>query len=104
MELMDPISLAKFASTIDDQLPSLLSMIIDGLPPMHQSKYVHEAEKSLLKYVEHYLNVSTLSSYYYVGLSAASYMHPRVIGINGLIEISIRYALMFLVDDLFFDT
>lgn len=38
------IALAQLVSTIDDQLRSLLSMVIDGFPPLEQSEYIHKAE------------------------------------------------------------
>jgi len=101
---VDSISLAKPASIVDNQLPSLLSLVIDGLPPLQQSKYVHEAEKRLHQYVEHHHNVYALDSCCRAGLSSAGYMHPGVISVDRLVEISFSYALMFLLDDLFLDT
>jgi len=104
MELVDPISPAKLASTDDDQLPPLFSMIIDGFPPLQQSKFVPEAEKILHRYVERYPNIITWDDYCRVGLSSAAWVHPGVISLDRLVMISINYTLHFLLDDIFFDS
>nr|APB88776.1 terpene synthase 3 [Pseudotaxiphyllum elegans] len=104
VELLEPISPPKLASTIDDQLPTLLAMIIDGFPPFQMCKYVHEAENRLHQYVERYQNVKYLDAYYRAGLSAAAYGHPGTIDVDRLVGIGMNYGLQFLVDDLFFDT
>jgi len=100
---MDPISPTKCASIVYDQLPPLLSMIIDGLPPLQQSKYVDEAEKHLHQYVECYPNVISLSPYCHLGLSLGSYIHPRVINVDRHVVLAITYALLFVLDDPLFD-
>lgn len=100
-ELVDPISPTKL---IDDQLPSLLTMIIDGFPPIKISKYVDEAENCLPQYIQRYQNAIFLDSYYRTGLSAAAYGHPQVISVDRIIAIAINFGLLFLLDDIFFDT
>jgi len=104
MKLMDPISLAKLVSNVDDRLPPLLSMIIDGLPPFQIAKYVDEAEKRMHQYVERFNNVHSLDSCCIAGLSVASYLHPGIISLDRLVAMSFNYTLLFLLDDLFFDT
>lgn len=104
VELVDPISHTKLASTADDQLPPLLSMIVDGFPPLQLSKFVPEAEKILHQYVERYPSIITWDEYCRVGLSAAAWVHPGVISLDRLVMISINYTLQFLLDDIFFDS
>lgn len=104
VEFVDPISPTKSTSKVDDQLPPLLSLVIDGLLPLQQSKFTREAERRLHKYVKRYHNVYALESCCFAGLSSASYMHPAVISVDRLVAISISYGMQFLLDDLFFDT
>lgn len=51
-----------------NQVPPLLSRIIEGLPPMEQSKYTHEAEKLLAQNTARWQNVPSYDSYSRLGL------------------------------------
>ena len=89
---------------LDNKLPPLLaSMVIEGLPPIHQSMYFYDAEKVLMKHAESWQIVS-FESYCVLGLFSASLLHPQIISVDRLVLISIQYALMFFLDDIFIDS
>lgn len=103
VELVDPKFPAQIPVQLEDQLPPLLSLIVDGLPPLEQSAFVHEAELPLRQYIDQYPTVSSLASYCSAGLAAASYAHPGVISLDRIVAMSITYAILFVLDDIFFD-
>jgi hypothetical protein len=103
MEPPVPVSSVQIASKGDDKLPPLLSMIVEGLPPYAESKYVHEAENYLKEQVKRYENPPSLDTYYRYGLVFAGYCHPGVISLDRLVALSTYYASLFLLDDLLFD-
>lgn len=90
---------------LDHKLPPglLASMAIEGLPPMHKSMYVHDAEKVLMKYAKGWQIIS-FDMYCLVGLSSGSFFHPQVMSLDQLVAISIQHTLMFFLDDLFIDS
>lgn len=63
---MDPASLPLF------------SMIVEGLPPLQQLEYVHEAEEGLNQFVDRHHRITSLDFYCRVSLTFASYIHLKI--------------------------
>ena len=70
---------------------------------MQQSEFVYEAEERLNQFVDRHDRIASFRSFCQAGLSFASYTHPETISLDRVVAISLHYALLFLVDDLFID-
>ena len=87
----------------EDQLPPLYaSLAIEGLPPFHQTVHLDEAEAQLAKIAARW-NIPSFDDYCRLSLFTASVAHSKVISTNRLVDISLQYCLVFLLDDLLFD-
>lgn len=86
-----------------DQPPALGSMVMEGFPPLRQSKYTPEVEKLIKQYVARYNNPLGLDLTCTVGLAYSSYVLPEVKSVERLFAMTLFNAIAFLVDDIFFD-
>lgn len=102
---MVPATEAHLREDEEQRLPRLYaSMAIEGLPPFHQTEHLDEAEAELakLKFAARW-NIPSVEDYCRVSLFTASVGNNRVISARRLVDISLHYVLLFMVDDLLFD-
>jgi hypothetical protein len=86
-----------------DELPPLYaSLAIEGLPRFHQSVHLDEAEAELARVVARW-NIPSFHEYCHLSLFTASLGHNNVTSTDRLVDISLQYTLVFLLDDLLFD-
>lgn len=85
-----------------NQVPSLMSLIIEGLPPREQSKYFHEAETLLAHYTSRWPHIPSFKSYCRLGLSMSSYVFPGAIDADRLATSGIHFGCLWLLDDIFY--
>lgn len=97
---------AVHASPVDEsqQVPSLLSMIVEGFPQVEQSKHTPEAYKLLAQYIARWPNITSFDAYCRSGLLGTSYMLPRALDAHRLLTAGIHWGCNFLIDDMFYDT
>lgn len=97
---------AVHASPVDEnqQVPSLLSLIVEGFPQIEQSKHTLEAYKLLAQYTARWQKIPSFDAYCRLGLSGPSYMLPRALDADRLLTAGIHWGCNFLIDDMFYDS